>query len=171
MKYKMFTQKERFLKYLQTCVKSTRATDSNPLFLGGNAPKDYARFLESDRLFDYNPTKWAHIGSMYDINSYSKALEIFNELISDDGFITRDKNDNQGWRRGAISHYVCFLRAQEFFVSSMDSSVQSIKTNVDSLAKTSEEPFSIKKMIGYIEETELLYTSSLVKRFAFSLMS
>ena len=35
----MATQKERFLKYLQTCVKSTRATESNPLLLGGNAPK------------------------------------------------------------------------------------------------------------------------------------
>lgn len=49
----MATQKERFLKYLQTCVKSTRATESNPLLLGGNAPKDYVRFLESDRLFDW----------------------------------------------------------------------------------------------------------------------
>ncbi|MBO7537651.1 MAG: hypothetical protein J6T44_00045 [Prevotella sp.] len=33
------------------------------------------------------------------------------------------------------------------------------------------EPFSIKKMIDYIGETGLLYTDSLVKRFAFSLMS
>ena len=49
----MATQKERFLKYLQTFVKSTRATESNPLLLGGNAPKDYVRFLESDRLFDW----------------------------------------------------------------------------------------------------------------------
>ena len=73
----MATQKERFLKYLQTCVKSTRATESNPLLLGGNAPKDYVRFLESDRLFDYNPSKWAHVGSMYDINDYNKALEVF----------------------------------------------------------------------------------------------
>lgn len=108
----MATQRERFLKYLQTCVKSTRATESNPLLLGGNAPKDYARFLESDRLFDYNPSKWEYVGSMYDINDYSKALEIFNELIADNAFLERDKNDNQGWRRGALSHYVCFLSAQ-----------------------------------------------------------
>ena len=112
----MATQKERFLSYLQTCVKSTRSTDSNPLFLGGNAPKDYARFLEPDRLFDYNPSKWDHIGSMYDINDYSKALEIFNELIADNDFLQRDNVNNQGWRRGAISHYVCFLSAQEFFL-------------------------------------------------------
>lgn len=114
----MVTQKERFLKYLQTCVKSTRATDSNPLLLGGNAPKDYARFLEPDRLFDYNPVKWKSTGSMYDITDYDKALEIFNELVSDDDFIKRDKNDNQGWRRGAVSHYVCFLSAEKFFKES-----------------------------------------------------
>ena len=113
----MATQRERFLKYLKTCVKSTRATESNPLLLGGNAPKDYARFLESDRLFDYNPSKWEYVGSMYDINDYSKALEIFNELIADNAFLERDKNDNQGWRRGALSHYVCFLSAQQFFLS------------------------------------------------------
>lgn len=116
----MATQKERFLIYLQTCVKSTRTSESNPLFLGGNAPKDYARFLESDRLFDYNPTKWEHIGSMYDINDYRKALEVFNELIIDNDFLQRDKSDNQGWRRGAISHYVCFLRAQDFFTQNDD---------------------------------------------------
>ena len=80
----MATQKERFLKYLQTCVKSTRTTENNPLFLKDNAPKDYVRFLEPDLLFDYNPGKWAHVGSMYDINDYNKAREIFDELIVDE---------------------------------------------------------------------------------------
>ena len=37
--------------------------------------------------------------------------------------------------------------------------------------KSSEELFSIKKIIGYIKDTGLLYNSSLIKRFAFSLMS
>lgn len=72
-------------------------------------------------MFDYNPAKWEHIGSMYDINEYSKALKVFNGLIADKGFIERDKSDNQGWRRGAISHYVCFLSAQEYFSNSAHS--------------------------------------------------
>lgn len=114
----MATQKERFLKYLQKCVKSTRSTDSNPLFLAGNAPKDYARFLEPDRLFDYNPSKWESTGSLYAITDYDKAKEIFDELISDEDFRERDKNDNSGWRKGAISHYVCFLSAEKFFSES-----------------------------------------------------
>lgn len=112
------SNKERFLKYLQTCVKSTRVTEANPLLLGGNAPKDYVRFLESDRLFDYNPEKWTNVSSMYDINDYEKALAIFNLLITDEDFLKRDKSDNQGWRRGAISHYICFLSAQQFFTES-----------------------------------------------------
>ena len=147
----MAEQKERFLKYLQTCVKSTRATESNPLLLGGNAPKDYARFLEPDRLFDYNPSKWAHIGSMYDINDYNKALEVFNELIADKAFLERDKNDNQGWRRGALSHYVCFLSAQQFFQSKVKDDNKELKTVlkykssniVDFLA------FVIKEILAY----------------------
>ena len=147
----MATQKERFLKYLQTCVKSTRATESNPLLLGGNAPKDYVRFLESDRLFDYNPSKWAHVGSMYDINDYNKALEVFNELITDKAFLERDKNDNQGWRRGALSHYVCFLSAQHFFQSKLKDDDKELKTIlkykssniVDFLA------FVIKEILAY----------------------
>lgn len=114
----MATQKERFLKYLQTCVKSTRSTDTNPLFLAGNAPKDYVRFLEPDRLFDYNPSKWKSKGSLYDITDYDEAKEIFDELISDDDFRERDRNDNSGWRKGAISHYVCFLSAEKFFSES-----------------------------------------------------
>lgn len=75
----MATQRERFLQYLQTCVKSTRVTDSNPLLLGGNAPKDYARFLESDRLFDRDTLLVCHydvnflfVVSLYALNNKSK---------------------------------------------------------------------------------------------------
>ena len=52
----MATQKERFLKYLQTCVKSTRATESNPLLLGGNAPRITGRF--------FDPLKMAEVRGM-----------------------------------------------------------------------------------------------------------
>lgn len=124
----MATQKERFLKYLQTCVKSTRATENNPLFLKDNAPKDYVRFLEPDLLFDYNPSKWTHVGSMYDINDYNKAREIFDKLIADEAFLKRDKDNNQGWRRGALSYYVCFLSAQQFFNSTAKDNNKGLNT-------------------------------------------
>ena len=54
-----------------------------------------------------------------------------------------------------------------------DSNIDLLNKMIDGTLKTEvpSEPFSIKKIIGYIEETGLLYTDSLVKRFAFSLMS
>lgn len=54
-----------------------------------------------------------------------------------------------------------------------DSNIDLLNRMIDGTLKTEvpSEPFSIKKIIGYIEETGLLYTDSLVKRFAFSLMS
>lgn len=108
------TQKESFLKYLQNCVKSTRSTQNNPLYLGGNAPKDYARFLESDKLFDYDPGKWIGV-NMYDITDAAKAEEIFFELYNDSAFQKRNNEDNIGWRQGAIAYYVCFLKAKQHF--------------------------------------------------------
>jgi hypothetical protein len=174
----MINQRQRFLTYLQTCVKSTRATDNNPLLLGGSAPKDYAKFLESERLFDYNPPKWAHISSMYDINEHRVALDIFKKLISDKDFLERDKNDNQGWRRGAISHYVCFLSAQDFFknqaksVSNTDGSdVIETSSLKPSISKKEQIPFNLPSLIDSISKTGLLYEENLINRYVCSLMT
>lgn len=142
-------QKEKFLQYLQTCVKSTRATASNPLLLGDNASNSYASFLEPDKLFDYNPQKWVNI-NMYNIIDPEEAERVFTALISDDGFIERDKNDNQGWRRGAISHYVCFLNAERFFKNQGEEN-KSVKLESYSTQST---PNEIKRVFTlYLERT------------------
>ena len=52
-----------------------------------------------------------------------------------------------------------------------DSSADAIKDIIKETQNAPTESFSIKKIIGHIKETGLLYTDSLVKRFAFSLMS
>lgn len=52
-----------------------------------------------------------------------------------------------------------------------DSSADAIKDIMKETQNAPAEFFSIKKIIGHIKETGLLYTDSLVKRFAFSLMS
>lgn len=108
------TNKESFTQYLKSCVKTNRSTNNNPLYLGGNAPKDYARFLESDKLFDYDPGKWIGV-NMYDITDAAKAEEIFFELYNDSAFQKRNNEDNIGWRQGAIAYYVCFLKAKQHF--------------------------------------------------------
>lgn len=53
------------------------------------------------------------------------------------------------------------------------SNIQLLEQTVTGLLKTEilAEPFSIKKIIGYIQETGLLYADNLIKRFVFSLMS
>ena len=52
-----------------------------------------------------------------------------------------------------------------------DSSVDAITDIIKETQNAPTESFSIKKIISHIKETGLLYTDSLVKRFAFSLMS
>lgn len=52
-----------------------------------------------------------------------------------------------------------------------DSSADAIKDIIKETQNAPTESFSIKKIISHIKETGLLYTDSLVKRFAFSLMS
>lgn len=51
-----------------------------------------------------------------------------------------------------------------------DSSAETI-TDIKETRNAPTESFSIKKMIGNIKETGLLYSDNLIKRFAFSLMS
>ena len=54
-----------------------------------------------------------------------------------------------------------------------DPNIQLLNQTITGKFKTEipNEPFSIKKIIGYIQETGLLYADNLIKRFAFSLMS
>lgn len=110
---------ELFYNYLTKCVKTAHRTPQNPLFMAANAPKDYVRFLKSDRLFDYNPHLWDGV-NMYDISDPNEAYEIFTKLMNDNDFQARDSSNNQGWRSGAISHYVCFLNALQLFSPKTD---------------------------------------------------
>lgn len=107
--------KQMFKFYLDKCCKTSHRTDQNPLYLSGNASSSYMSFLEADKLFDYNPGKWAHITSMYNIADSTKAEEIFSQLLADPAFVERDKDNNQNWRSGALAYYVCFLNALNQF--------------------------------------------------------
>lgn len=103
--------KRQFAFFLERCCKTSHRTDRNPLYLSGNAPVSYISFLEPDKLFDYNPQKWSHIRSMYEITNHHEVEKIFTQLLADPDFMKRDTENNQGWRSGAIGYYVCFLNA------------------------------------------------------------
>ena len=54
---------------------------------------------------------------MYDITNPEEVKQIADNLLNDKAFIKHDNEKNQGWRSGAISHYVCFINARSFFRS------------------------------------------------------
>lgn len=106
--------KSEFKYYLANVARSSRRT-SEGFNLGKTAVDSFMSFLEANRLFDYNPEKWSHIESMYDITNPEKVKQVADDLLNDNAFIKHDNEKNQGWRSGAISHYVCFINARSFF--------------------------------------------------------
>ena len=106
--------KSEFKYFLANVARSARRT-SEGFNLGKTAVDSFMSFLEVNRLFDYNPEKWSHIESMYDITNPEKVKQIADDLLNDKAFIKHDNEKNQGWRSGAISHYVCFINARSFF--------------------------------------------------------
>ena len=106
--------KSEFKYYLANVARSARRT-SEGFNLGRTAVDSFMSFLEANKLFDYNPGEWSHIESMYDITNPEVVKHIANKLLNDEAFIKHDNDKNQGWRSGAISHYVCFINARSFF--------------------------------------------------------
>ena len=74
-----------------------------------SAVSSYLIFTNCGKLFDYNPEKWKHIECLFDITSIDTITQIINELKNDDAFVVHNRNDNNGWRLGAINQYLDFL--------------------------------------------------------------
>ncbi len=106
--------KEEFTYYLSNVVRASRRTEKG-YNLGQTAVQSYLSFLEADKLFDYNPSIWKNIKSLYDITNPNEIEHIANTLLNDEKFIEQDNKKNQGWRSGSIIHYVCFIKARSFF--------------------------------------------------------
>lgn len=104
------TIKAEFKYYLENIARSARRTEEGfnlkPTAVGG-----FMLFLEPEKLFDYNPQKWAHIKSIFDISTSADVNRLVTDLFSDKTFIKHDQVDNQGWRSGALMHYVSFIRS------------------------------------------------------------
>ena len=108
--------KSEFKFYLGNVARSARRT-SEGFNLGRTAVDSFLSFIEPERLFDYDPDKWRHIKSIYDITTPSEVKLIADELLNDATFLKHDNEKNQGWRSGALMHYVCFINARSFFVN------------------------------------------------------
>ena len=108
------TLEKAFREYIKGCVLSRRPVNKTDFIIGGSAAESYISFVKPDKLFSYNPAKWAHVKNIFDIKISEKILEIINELFTDDEF---NKVDNEGssqyFRSNAIKQYYCFLKARE----------------------------------------------------------
>ena len=110
------TLEKAFREYIKGCVLSRRPVNKTDFIIGGSAAESYISFVKPDKLFSYNPARWAHVKNIFDIKSSVEILEIINELFTDDEF---NKVDNEGssqyFRSNAIKQYYCFLKAREVF--------------------------------------------------------
>jgi hypothetical protein len=48
------------------------SADVEKLFIGYSAVTSYMLFLNTEKLFDYNPVKWEHITNIFDYTSSVK---------------------------------------------------------------------------------------------------
>lgn len=104
-----------FKNFLTSITKSKRT--KRPL--EPSAISSYLRFIKIDKLFDYDPSAWQHIESIYDIESVDEIVAIIKNLHENDVFVQRNLNDNKGWRAGSINQYRDFLIYKNQNISSV----------------------------------------------------
>ena len=124
--------KKEFSYYLTNVARSARRT-SDGFNLGQTAVGSFLSFIEVDKLFDYDPVKWSHIQSLYDITDPVEVKKIADLLLNDSAFLKRDSVNNQGWRSGALSHYACFINARSYFLRLREDSNKQEKITNQSL--------------------------------------
>lgn len=106
--------KDLYKEYLSSCVLAKKSSaDVEKLFFGYSTVTSYMAFLNTEKLFDYNPVKWKHITNIFDYTSSVQfKSEILDVLYNDTDFIERDKNDKY-FRTNAIKQYYSFLKTLE----------------------------------------------------------
>ena len=96
---------EEFKYYLTSIARSKKTGEK----LKPSSISSYLIFIKCDKLFDYNPTKWKQIESIYDISSLDEINRILSTLLNDPEFVKHNKNDNNGFRSRALKQYQDFL--------------------------------------------------------------
>lgn len=97
---------EEDFKYYLTNIARSKKTGEK---LKPSSISSYLIFIKCDKLFDYNPTKWKQIESIYDISSLDEINRILSTLLNDPEFVKHNKNDNNGFRSRALKQYQDFL--------------------------------------------------------------
>ena len=156
--------------YIRKCTSSPSSADNYSDFRRINMLLQN-RHPDFTELLDYDDT--IYLQSLYDELC---AIDSFEEFKGQANEGKNFKKIGNGQYHNAFVQYLNFLKVSNLLANRVLNVAPAQQTLFDekeikTTQEVAEEPFSIKKMIGYIEETGLLYTDSLVKRFAFSLMS
>ena len=106
--------RDEFKYFLANVARSGRANGNN-FNLGDTSVSSYLSYISESKLFDYAPEKWSHIESIFDVTNPKEIKTIADELLVDEEFKKRDLSNSQGFRSGALMHYVCFINARAFF--------------------------------------------------------
>ena len=138
--------------------------------------KSLANYTDFKRINECLHYCFPQYENILEINSADEAENIVGVLLQDPQFIEHNKKGKNQYSN-TLYTYVRFLRAKQMFgamspnvhTNEMDSNAteNAIQENVLS----TKIPFSIKTIIQHIQDTGLIYTDNLIKRFAFSLMA
>jgi len=160
--------KEQFRSYLSNCVQTKRQTGKTFL-IGQTTVDSYVSFAEVDKLFDYSPKQWENISSIYDITSSQEILSIIDKLTEDEDFKTKDSSGtSQYFRSNAIKQYYCFLKAREIICGQVPKNALDKNENPNIAL---QQPLNITPIVDKILSTGLIYSETLIKRLAYSLMA
>lgn len=112
--------------------------------------------------------------NILEIDSPEVAEKVMDVLIKDKLFLDYDERGKKQYSN-TLYTYVRFLKAKYMFKDLPQELNNIDKNHPENLVKNNitlfKNSFSISIIIQYIQETGLLYTEKLIKRFAFSLMA
>lgn len=104
---------DQFEFYLRNCVSSLRGEDNNFNY-GESTITSCLSYMNPRVMFEYNIDKWSKIESLYKITDANEVKNIFDALIEDEEFNVLNKKKGQ-WATKTLTHYICFLRAREYY--------------------------------------------------------
>ena len=139
--------------------------------------KSMANYTDFKRINECLHYCFPQYESILEINSADEAESIVNVLLQNPQFIEYNKTGKNQYSNTLFT-YVRFLKAKQMF-GAMSPDVYEDSETDDNVTENpihenivpTEIPFSISTIIQQINETGLLYTDKLIKRFAFSLMA
>lgn len=147
-----------FRAFLVNCCVSERGKGE---FFKVGAQTNYANKPKKETLFDYDKTlKPSQKIDIYEYRDAVYLLDLLNKLMKNKKFLERDESNNQHYRSRGLMFYIMAISIRDFMTE---------ENNKGTIQQQST--FSINAIIKKIKSTGLLYPDSLVKRFAFSLLT